>query len=104
MARSAVRIAAKSLAFSLVNSWPATLMPACASTEPIQPAPSTEKIPSSRPTNMPAEPASSSLRRPMRSTKKMATKVMPTLMIEVITDVVNESLSLKPTDFQSVVE
>ncbi len=34
----------------------------------------------------------------------MATKVMATLMMEVMTDVVNESLSLKPTDCHNVVE
>ena len=42
--------------------------------------------------------------RPTRSTRKMATKVTTTLVIEVITEISSELLSSKPTAFQRVVE
>src|SRR4051794_20309973 len=50
-----------------------------------------------RETAMPAAPASSSGRLPIRSTKAIATSVNATLTIELITDVSIASFSEKPT-------
>src|SRR4051794_9913187 len=55
-------------------------------------------------TNMPAEPASSSTRRPILSTSAMATTVTAMLVTAVTTEMTNESDSLKPTACHSVVE
>ncbi|MNI76097.1 hypothetical protein D3C73_1323020 [compost metagenome] len=53
---------------------------------------------------MPMEPVSRMGRRPMRSTKAMATRVTRMLVTEVATEIVSESFSWNPTAFHSVVE
>ena len=58
-------------------------------------------------TTMPADPVSSSGRRPILSTKKIATKVTATLMTLVTTEMVNDVPLLvvsKPTELQRLVE
>ncbi|SKX82554.1 Uncharacterised protein [Mycobacteroides abscessus subsp. abscessus] len=56
------------------------------------------------PMNMPTEPQRSSTRRPMRSTNRIATNVITTLIADVMTDVVNAESVLKPTDVHRLVE
>ena len=53
---------------------------------------------------MPVEPTSRMGRRPIRSTSAMAMSVTRMFVTEVITEMVKESLSSKPTERQSVVE
>ena len=55
-------------------------------------------------TNMPTEPVSSSLRRPTRSMRTIATTVAATLMKELSTDSPNAADSSKPTDSHNEVE
>ncbi len=55
-------------------------------------------------TAMPMEPASRMGRRPIRSTRAMATSVTRMLVMDVATEMVSESFSWKPTAFHSVVE
>ena len=53
---------------------------------------------------IPAEPKSRIGRRPTRSTSAIAMKVTTMFVTAVMTEIVNESFSWKPTDFQRVVE
>lgn len=53
---------------------------------------------------MMAEPMVSSSLRPRTSISRTATMVATTLVTEVISEMVKESDSAKPTDFHSVVE
>src|SRR4051812_38288983 len=55
-------------------------------------------------TNIPADPQSSSSRRPILSTSRMATTVTAMLVTEVATEMMKDADSLKPTDCHSVVE
>ena len=59
-------------------------------------------VPSER--AMPMEPASMIGRRPIRSTRAIATSVTRMLVTAVATEMVSESFSWKPTAFHSVVE
>ncbi len=53
---------------------------------------------------MPMEPARRMGRRPIRSTRAMATSVTRMLVMDVATEMVSESFSWNPTAFHSVVE
>jgi hypothetical protein len=53
---------------------------------------------------MPTEPASRMGRRPIRSTRAMATRVTRMFVMEVATEMASESFSWKPTAFHRVVE
>ena len=57
-----------------------------------------------RETAMPTEPTSRMGRRPIRSTRAMATRVTRMLVTDVATEMVRESSSWKPTAFHRVVE
>jgi hypothetical protein len=57
-----------------------------------------------RVTAMPADPISSSGRRPIRSMREMATRVTTTLVTLVITVMVSARDSVNPTERHSVVE
>ena len=58
----------------------------------------------SSPTDMPAEPSSSSGRRPKRSIARMATTVAAMLMPPLITEICSELLSVKPTACHRMLE
>jgi hypothetical protein len=55
-------------------------------------------------TAIPTEPASRMGRRPIRSTRAMATRVTRMLVMDVATEMASESFSWKPTAFHRVVE
>ncbi len=59
---------------------------------------------SPRVTVMPTEPTSSMIRRPIRSTSRIATIVTTMLVTEVMTEVRRALDSSNPTDCHSVVE
>ena len=73
-----------------------------ASPDPVAEPKASAMVPSER--AMPMEPASMMGRRPIRSTRAIATSVTRMLVTAVATEMVSESFSWKPTAFHRVVE
>src|SRR6478609_35877 len=73
-----------------------------ASPEPVADPNARAMVPSER--AMPMEPASRMGRRPIRSTRAIATRVTRMFVMAVATEMVRESFSWNPTAFHSVVE